>query len=92
MHKKEEPSKFTIFCFINLERKKLKAYICNESCQDKVLAIGLQMSTRTTTQASRNKCITKHQYQFDALYGHFVELQLVSKAQSRNVTNSYRFP
>ena len=33
------------------------------------------------------KCVTKYQYQFDALYGHFVELQFDSSARGQNVGN-----
>ena len=35
-----------------------------------------------------NKCFTKYQYQFDALYGHFVDLQLVSSVRSQNFWKS----
>ena len=33
-------------------------------------------------------CITKYQYQFDALYGQFVDLQLVNSAQSQKCCKS----
>ena len=36
------------------------------------------------------KCVAKYHYQFDALYGYFVDWKLVSSAQTSNIGNSVK--
>ena len=43
-----------------------------------------------SSDGNRNKCIIIHQWQFDALYGHFVEWQIVNSAQSQNDWNCFK--
>ena len=39
-----------------------------------------------------NKSITKYQHHIDALYNHFVDLQIISRARSQNIGNMVKIP